>query len=158
MGNQPTSKHQQIWIGARKDTSLPSRIKDNADPAGLSHPLALWKDNTSVKPDLWCLLANRTWLIAAKKTADATVETCNSPTTTSNPTKESTLNPAILIKPEIVLAVTMLPTLELPSLATKSSHPGMKMLSSTLLPPSVHCHRHRCLSILFPILLRRCLR
>jgi len=31
----------------------------------------------------------------------------------------------------------MLPTLELPSLATKSSHPGMKMLSSTLLPPSV---------------------
>merc|ERR1712071_271181 len=51
--------------------------------------------------------------------------------------KESTLNPAILIKPEIVLAVTMLPTLELPSLATKSSHPGMKMLSSTLLPPSV---------------------
>merc|ERR1712116_86908 len=111
--NQPTSRLQQVWIGALKDTSLPLRIKDSAVHAGLSHPLVLWRDSTSAKLVSWCL------------------------TTTSKPTTESTQKPAIPTRPETALAVSRLPTSELPLLVTRFLDPVMRLPLLMLLPPSV---------------------
>merc|ERR1712136_591400 len=131
-------------------TSLPLRIKANADRAGRSHLLELWKDNTSALPVTWCLLVSRTWLIAARKIMDATVETCNSLTTTSSPTKELIPKLAILTLLEMDDANSRLPTLEQPSAITKFFHPVMKLPPSMLLLPSVQLPSllmlHTCLS------------
>merc|ERR1719378_1555473 len=49
--SQKTSKLQPASTGDKADTLLPSRTRNNADPAGLSQLSVLWKDKTSVKLD-----------------------------------------------------------------------------------------------------------
>merc|ERR1711928_116202 len=43
-------KPHPVSIGATRDSSPVLKIKDNAEAAGRSLPLVLWKDNISVKP------------------------------------------------------------------------------------------------------------
>merc|ERR1712071_338021 len=54
----------------------PSRIKNNADPAGHSQLLVLWKDSISASLVNWSPRANKIWLTAAADTAtlDATAD------------------------------------------------------------------------------------
>merc|ERR1712071_746387 len=51
--NPKTSKPHQVLTGGPKDTLLPSRIKNNADPAGHSQLLVLWKDSISASLVNW---------------------------------------------------------------------------------------------------------
>merc|ERR1712063_149172 len=47
---QEFSEETPLSIGATRDSSPVLKIKDNAEAAGRSLPLVLWKDNISVKP------------------------------------------------------------------------------------------------------------
>merc|ERR1719317_445125 len=61
--------------GSIRDTSPPSKIKRNADLAGLSVLPDHWRDRCSRRRASWCHYQNRTWLIAVRprETWDATV-------------------------------------------------------------------------------------
>ena len=55
-----------LLIGELRELSPQSRIKDNADLAGLSHPQDLLKDLTSLKPEHSSVSLNNSWLTAKK--------------------------------------------------------------------------------------------
>merc|ERR1711973_930750 len=55
LDNREKVLHQPALTGGLRELLHPSRIRNSADPAGLSLLLVHWKDNISVKPAHWCL-------------------------------------------------------------------------------------------------------